>query len=495
MKKQVFNPYLPLDTYIPDGEPHVFGDRVYVFGSHDREGGEYFCELDYEAFSAPVNDLTNWRSEGIIYRVEQDPHADQIRQDMYAPDVVQGTDGRYYLYYDLSGRGGHGFDGPISVAVCDTPGGNYEYYGDVHYPDGRLLLRYIPFDPAVINDNGRIWLYYGWGLGYDFRNPLLQPLYRRVLSKIFNKSMDEIKSEKGTVLGANSVELEADMLTVKSEPERILDSTTTAVKGTELYKHSFYEASSIRKVKDIYYFIYSSRVHHELCYATSKYPDHGFEYRGVIISNGDIGMNGRKEKDKLATIGTNHGSIECINGQYYIFYHRNTHNTNYSRQGCAEPITIEADGTIRQVEITSCGLNGGPLEAKGEYPAPIACNLTNGKMTETPMSKKIKPIPNINHRGNERFITNIDNGTSAGYKYFDFKGNECLSVKTRGDGSGTFVISNELNGKAIGEIVIKKSENWCASESVKLSSTVGKKALYFKYAGAGKIDFLEFKFI
>ena len=49
--KQVYNPYLPLNEYIPDGEPHVFGDRVYIYGSHDREGGETFCELDYVVYS------------------------------------------------------------------------------------------------------------------------------------------------------------------------------------------------------------------------------------------------------------------------------------------------------------------------------------------------------------------------------------------------------------------------------------------------------------
>ena len=38
-KKQAVNPYLPLNQYVPDGEPHVFGDRVYVYGSHDQEGG------------------------------------------------------------------------------------------------------------------------------------------------------------------------------------------------------------------------------------------------------------------------------------------------------------------------------------------------------------------------------------------------------------------------------------------------------------------------
>lgn len=70
--RQAFNPYLPLNEYIPDGEPHVFGDRVYIFGSHDREGGTTYCELDYTVYSAPVTDLTDWRCEGTVYRAEQD---------------------------------------------------------------------------------------------------------------------------------------------------------------------------------------------------------------------------------------------------------------------------------------------------------------------------------------------------------------------------------------------------------------------------------------
>ena len=47
MKKEALNPILPLDVYIPEGEPHVFGDRVYLYGSHDKEGGETFCMLYY----------------------------------------------------------------------------------------------------------------------------------------------------------------------------------------------------------------------------------------------------------------------------------------------------------------------------------------------------------------------------------------------------------------------------------------------------------------
>ena len=67
MKKQGFNPYLPSWEYIPDGEPHVFDGRVYVFGSHDRFGGHTYCPNDYVCWSAPVDNLSDWRYEGVIY--------------------------------------------------------------------------------------------------------------------------------------------------------------------------------------------------------------------------------------------------------------------------------------------------------------------------------------------------------------------------------------------------------------------------------------------
>ena len=55
--KQIFNPYLPSYEYIPDGEPHIFGDRLYIYGSHDRFGGSDYCENDYVCWSAPVDDI------------------------------------------------------------------------------------------------------------------------------------------------------------------------------------------------------------------------------------------------------------------------------------------------------------------------------------------------------------------------------------------------------------------------------------------------------
>ena len=48
MKQQAFNPYLPGWEYIPDGEPHIFGDRVYIYGSHDSFGAPILFEIYFE---------------------------------------------------------------------------------------------------------------------------------------------------------------------------------------------------------------------------------------------------------------------------------------------------------------------------------------------------------------------------------------------------------------------------------------------------------------
>ena len=85
--------------------------------------------------------------------------------------------------------------------------------------------------------------------------------------------------------------------------------------GTGFEGHGFFEASSIRKVGSKYYFVYSSHKSHELCYATSDRPDSGFVYGGTIVSNGDIGLNGRTQP--VNTLGNNHGGMVQANGEWY----------------------------------------------------------------------------------------------------------------------------------------------------------------------------------
>lgn len=428
-KRQVYNPFLPLNEYIPDGEPHVFGDRVYHFGSHDKEGGYTFCMLDYVAYSAPVTDLSDWRYEGVIYQAKQDPRYPNP-QYMYAPDVVQGNDGRYYLYYCMGGDYGQGgYQGPIGVAVCEEPAGQYEYLGVVKNPDGSPMMKYICFDPAALNDNGTIRIYYGTQYDYEEREDFMEnDSYMQEEIEMFGRSREEILSYPDSIMGACMVVLEDDMLTVKEEARHIIPYR---VKGTSFETHPFFEGSSMRKVGDRYYFVYSSWQNHELCYATSRYPDRDFTFGGTIVSNGDIGYQGRTVDEKLNMTGTTHGSIVEINGQWYVFYHRLTHKSDYSRQACAEKIQILGDGRIPQVEITSCGLNDGPLKGEGRYPAVIACNLTNGHMPHGSNSIFQMPFPNVTNLGEERFIAEIEDGTLIGYKYFECNGVTAFGISAR----------------------------------------------------------------
>lgn len=491
MKKQAYNPFLPLDVCIPDGEPHVFGDRVYLFGSHEEDGGDKFCTLGYEFYSAPIDDLSDWSSKGINYMPQDDPSYGETYKYMYAPDVVQGNDGKYYLYYAMSGGC---FTGPIHVAVCDTPDGKYRYYGEVKNADGSVFTRKITFDPAVINDNGIVRLYYGWSLAVEkekipkdkndaaFRNKLID-----VQSWMFSKSREEIEREGG-IMGAFTVELGSDMFTVKTSPKLIAPGQFDSI-GTTYKGHAFFEGSSIRKLGDTYYFIFSSENQHELCYATSKYPDKDFTYRGTIISNGDIGFKGRTAANRVCATGNNHGSIENINGQWYVFYHRQTHKTSFSRKACAEKISIAANGNIAQVQMTSCGLNGGALKASGEYPAVICTELTNGSMPHLDPQSAELAIPYITNCGKEQYIADITNGVTIGYKYFLFVGSTEIIVKIRGD-AGVLQI---IVGDCIYENAIEPSQDWC--ENSFSVTAEGRKELYIRYNGNGKIDCKEIAFI
>lgn len=468
MKKQLVNPYLPGWEYIPDGEPHVFGNRLYLFGSHDVSHGLVYCPDDYVSWSAPINDLSDWTCSGVIYKKRQDPHYKPLRYQ-YAPDVIQGKDGRFYLFYELA------FMPCISVAVCDTPDGKYEYLGDVALRSDAE--EYTPFDPGVFrDDDGKIYLYFG---------------------SCFEKDVKKV--------GAMCVQLNEDMLTLASEPVCIAPSVAHA-KGTGFEEHPFFEAASMRKFGGKYYFIYSSIHQHELCYAISERPDSGFQYAGVLHSNADIGMYGRKLDDALNYWANNHGSIEKVGDRYFIFGHRHTQKTQFSRQGIAEEIFMDEQGFFHQAELTSQGLSGKPLPTNETYPAYMACNLVGPDGCHhrgfIPGLKKTEP--RVNQKGkDEVFISNFSGGSIAGFKYFSMTGKEQkLHIRVRGNFSGKLYASlaeKTASGLPIQKLFVKKesaqvtpARDW-KTVTVNVSAE-GEQALYLQAEGSGLLEILDFRF-
>lgn len=294
------------------------------------------------------------------------------------------------------------------------------------------------------------------------------------------------------IKGGMVVRLSSDMKTICSEPLQVLPSEGNA-KGSGFEGHAFFEGSSIRKIDDKYYLVYCSSAQHELCYAISDYPDRGFKYGGVIISNCDLGYCERTNPSNY--YGNNHGGILTINNQNYIFYHRHTHGTQFSRQGCAERITIMNNDKISQVEITSCGLNKGALPAKKKYPIYIICNL-NGPNGTASAAEFMKSLPDTEpfliEEGvdiKRQYLNNMRNNSVCGIKYIDFKNSICngINMELRGDEGVIEILKDDMNGQCIGKVEFNESKDWIDISS-SIEKIEGVHAIYFRYTNC---DFIK----
>ena len=455
------NPYLPGKEHVPDGEPHIFGDRLYVFGSHDEIGTDRYCAGSYVGWSAPLSDLSAWRFEGEIYAKGEDPLDPDAAKDYYAPDVVQGVDGRFYLYYSICDSY------VLSVAVSERPEGPYHFYGHVRDKSGHVLGSAIgddyQFDPALLNDDGRIYLYSGQGM-----------------------PTGDVGGRKAK--GSMVCELEPDMLTLKT-PQRAITSS----EWNRFDENPFFEASSIRKIRGRYYFIYSPLPNtHNLCYAVSDYPDRDFVYQGVLVSNADIFAEDPDRQIPVNYWGNNHGSILELGDEYYIFYHRNTGHCPYARQGCLERLTLLDNGRFLQAEITSLGFARTAIAARGSHAAYTACLLQRKDMpafmpytffeytkADPCYAEDETPIP---------FVTNLTDGAMMGFRYFDFDGTETsLTLTARGRGAGKIAVL--CNGQCVATVVLSDTDDW---KDFRTSCVfpAGKTELRLVYESAGTADVL-----
>ena len=415
------NPFLPLWEHIPDGEPYVFEDpdqpgkyRVYLYGSHDNLVTEY-CGRDQVVWSAPVEDLSHWRYDGVIFSVDKNaegkPFAERLADVLYAPDVtlVTAADGTktYYLFPNDQHGGRNGL-----VAKSSRPDGPFEVcnWSRENPDETDGVLR---FDPAVfVDDDGRVYGYWGFERSYAAE---LDP---------------------------------ATMATVKPGAVIVEDMVSGRYQDGVF---SFFEASSIRKIKDKYVFIYSRFTkdgefglpvsNYTLAYAYSDHPLGPWTYGGTIIDGRARDVDEQGHIIATATVdGNTHGSICEINGQWYVFYHRQTGTDEYARQAMVAPIEVkveEGEGgkvEISEGEYTSEGfsLNGlDPLERRS---AGIACWYTGPKTAvhEWPNNRFFGSYvaagygtddnfeaPYALHNNTNEVVNNTDSSI-VGYKYFNF---------------------------------------------------------------------------
>ena len=449
------NPYLPLWEHLPDGEPRVFEDpdnpgklRAYIIGSHDTSYDKY-CGLDIRMWSAPVEDLSQWRDEGPLFS-----HYVNGQWDiMYAPDLVETTDKEtgkktYWLYPHS-----RGWRRTAMVCKGDRPNG--------------------PFTPVNLNADGTACVE---GSKIDFDpSVFVEPVTNK-------KDKDFKKGYRAYVFygfqHSTAFELDPDNMWAVRPGTEIHDYFIPAShrygevrdpEGTQypsLYKgqkpgdFNFFEASSIRQVGNKYVMVFSGHSgpdygigssNSTLRYAYGDSPLGPWRSGVVLVDSRGVEINA----DGSALTTTNaahntHGSLQQINGQWYVFYHRPPRGFGNARQAMVAPVKIVWDkksvaqgGQVRitgydpyapnnewtakasngneytGAEVTSEGFQIFGLNPYSYYSAGIACYMSDQNWIQD----------NHDMWKNEMELQGIKNGGIIGFKYFGFGG---LAQNTKG---------------------------------------------------------------
>lgn len=538
------NPYLPLWEHLPDGEPRVFEDpdnpgkyRAYIIGSHDLRHTSY-CGPDIRAWSAPVEDLTNWRDEGPIFT-----HFVNGQWDvMYAPDLVEvkrkdGTK-EYFLYPHSRGPGreamvakGSRPDGPFTP-INLTKDGASTIPGSIMGFDPAVYIDYItdPNDPDY-EIGFRAYGYWGF--------------QRSLAGELDQNTMYSLRPGREVIdyfIPASS------RYGVIRDPEGT--KYPNVYPGEDLGAFNFFEAASIRKIGNKFVWVYSgysgpdyglSSTNSALRYAYGDSPLGPWKSGGVLVDSRAVVTNEDGTSLQTTYAGHNtHGSIEKINDQWYAFYHRAPRGFGNARQPMVAPVIIEwdeasvADGgkvSIRAydpysedniwtakdsngneykgAEVTSEGFNIYGLDPYRYYSAGYASYLSDINLQQDSWDIWDNDMP----------ISNVKGGDIVGYKYFGFggldkeikglkpfkgtkKGNETsfnLFLKPRTDKEFKVNImldgpweNGVLNGKKIGEInVPANSTQEITKFSVNVSDYVDnldkKNAIYLVAKGNSEV--------
>lgn len=440
------NPYLPLWEHLPDGEPRVFEDpdrpghyRIYIIGSHDLRYDSY-CGPDIRMWSAPVDDLSSWRDEGPIFTYAVDGEWDV----MYAPDLVEirRKDGRkeYYLYPHSRGAGreamiarGDRPDGPFTP-VNLTPDGKRTLPGSILGFDPSIYVEYVT-DPSDPDYEIGFRAYGYWGF------------QRSMATQLDQSTMYSVRPGTEVIPYFMPAGLRYGELRQPDVPYPCIWP------GEDLGAFNFFEASSIRRIGNKYVTIYSGysgpdygvgSSNSALRYAYSDSPLGPWKSGGVLVDSRAPELNSDGTRIVTTNAGHNtHGSMEQINGQWYVFYHRPPRGFGFARQAMVAPVKVVSDerpvsegGKVvitgydpfapegrrtvadsqgheyRGAEVTSEGFHIYGLPPYAYYSAGIACYLSDVRLQQDSWDVWDNGAP----------VGGMRNGHIVGYKYFGFGG-------------------------------------------------------------------------
>ena len=292
------NPLI-LNQFTADPSARVFGDKVYVYPSHDippapgKGRADWFVMEDYHVFSSA--NFTDWTDHGMIVHQNEVPWVKPESYSMWAPDCIY-RNGKYYFYFPSAPADtsiAKGFT--VGVAIADKPSGPF-------IPQALPIKNVKGIDPNVfIDKDGQAYLYWS----------------------------------QGNIYGAK---LKENMLELASEPVIIQELPTKGLKeGPYLFERN-----------GIYYMTYPHVANkiERLEYAIGSSPMGPFKFAGVIMDESATGC------------WTNHHSILNFKKQWYLFYHHNDLSPRFDKNRSirADSLFFNSDGTIRKVVPTLRGI-------------------------------------------------------------------------------------------------------------------------------------------
>ena len=323
---------LVTDVYTADPSAHVFGDRIYVYVSHDIEEGpplsddppfqnsegNAFKMRDYVVLSMddPEGEVTVHRN---VLDIKDVPWA---ARQMWAPDAAY-RDGTYYLYFPVKAHDG-AFR--IGVATSDRPEGPFKAQPEPI--EGSYSI-----DPSVfIDDDGTAYMYFGGVNGGQlqrYTNGVYDP----------NGPGTDTKAPDEQAFMPLVAKMRDDMLEFAEKPREalIVDEAGKPLRAGDAPRR-FFEAAWMHKYSGKYYLSYSTGGTHFIAYAIGDSPYGPFTYQGNIL---------------LPVTGwTTHHSIVEQDGRWWLFYADSqlSGGRTHLRNVKVAELFYNPDGTIRTID-------------------------------------------------------------------------------------------------------------------------------------------------
>lgn len=439
------NPILPLEVHIPDSEAHVMPDKtLYIYGSFDDYENIY-CSEKYHVVS--TKDLKNWT----IY-----------------DEAIHGNDIPWFHDSNAQQYPGNDWNNPTPFMKKMRDNEEKDDMNFILNQEKKDMLPLL-FAPDCISKNGKYYLYFcmvdnSEGVAVSdfpqgpFQNPVRLPC-AGIDPAIFVDDDGAAYYYWGQ-FRSRGVRLNDDMISFNME--NVVNNLLTEE------EHYFHEGSSVRKIGNTYYYVFADIERGKptaLGYATGTSPLGPFQYRGIIIDNADCDPSS----------WNNHGSIECINGQWYVFYHRSSRNTKIYRRLCIEPITINEDGTIDEVVMTSQG-PGEPFGPGEKIMGYQACGLKGKLYIDEAREKNCNVKESLSH------ICDCD---EAVFRYV-MSQKEYKKVNVTASGNGKIEIY--MNDKYVGTVTIVEGKQ----TEGKITMEAGKYEVRFVFCDVQNLEIYSF---